>query len=159
MLTDMEKAQIAATGERLRRAILTLDDRSVSDGPKEGHAWPEIVREINKMDHAAELTARRFEPSPQDIDLMLPTWDWLTWLKNRPLKGERWFRIIVSRAYGVPWWKLAMFSGRSEKTMQRRYEEAVIKVWSQFGRYDRQIVKAVAESQADNYSADCLGGG
>lgn len=149
-LTDREKAEIAETGERLRRAILTLADETIKGEPREGRSWPEIVREVSKMDYAAEASVRRFEPTPLDIDLMLPTWDWLTWLKNRPNTGEQWFKIVVARAYETPWWKLAGRAGKSEKTMHRRYEEAIIKVWGQFGRYDLYVVDKVSKMSDKN---------
>jgi hypothetical protein len=145
-LTEREKHEIAETAERLRRAILTLHvDRIKNDMPSSGSGWPEIVREIEKMDHAQPLAAKLFEPSALDFDLMLPTLDWLTWLKNRPVNGDRWFRIVWARAYETPWWKLAARAGKSEKTMRRRHEEAIIKVWGQFGRYDRYLVDKVSK--------------
>lgn len=144
-LTEREKQEIAETAERVRRAILTLNDQPNDDMMRDTNAWPQIVREASKMDYADAPRVRLFEPTRRDIDLMLPTLDWLTWLKNRPENGDLYFRIVWARAYETPWWKLAGRLRKSERTVQRRHEEAIIKIWGQFGRYDRYVVDAVSK--------------
>jgi len=144
-LTEREKQEIVATADRVRRAILTLHDESVMGDMRTSNGWPSIVREVAKGDYADAPRVRRFEPTPLDIDLMLPTLDWLTWLKNRPAYGEQWFRVVWARAYETPWWKLAGRMGMSERSVQRRYEDAIIKLWGQFGRYDRHVVDTVSK--------------
>lgn len=144
-LTEREKLEIAETADRVRRAILTLNDQSVDGEMQAPTAWPQIIREASKMDYADAPRVRMFEPTRQDIDLMLPTLDWLTWLKNRPVDGELYFRIVWSRAYETPWWKLAGRLRKSERTVQRRHEEAIHKIWGQFGRYDKHVVDAVSK--------------
>lgn len=144
-LTERERMEIAQTAERVRRAILTLHDESVMGDFRNANPWPEIVREVSKMDYADAPRLRRFDPTPIDVDLMLPTLDWLTWLKNRPVYGNEWFRAVWGRAYDTPWWKLAGRMGMSERSVQRRYDDAIIKMWGQFGRYDRHVLDMVSK--------------
>ena len=122
---------LARLAERLRRAILTLavqPEREMVWLAGGGSTWPEIVREWRNGDVPNSPRARRFRPTPADIDDMLPMLGLLAWLKHQPGSGARDYRIIVARAFGVTWWKIAQKYGRSERQVNRWYDGAIARI-------------------------------
>ena len=122
------REELAHTANRISRAILTLSvlpDKEagfIYGGQKA--AWPEIVQEVRDAYGYSEAKRPKFRPTPRDVDDMLVVFEWLTWLKRQP-DGEREFRILWSRAFGVPWWKLAERYDRGERTIQRWADGAI----------------------------------
>jgi hypothetical protein len=79
--------------------------------------------------------ARRFLPTPADLDRYLDVLAWLGWL-GRQRGGERDVRILIARAYGTPWWKLSERFGRGDDTL-RAWEKGAIAAIAY--RYWREI--------------------
>src|SRR5690606_19875930 len=100
---------VAYTAERLRRAVLTLAAIS-NRGRSSDSSWPRIVRDWRDAYGYHAPRARRFEPSPKDMDEYLIAYDWLAWLTRQP-QGKRDYQIIVAKAFGTPTWKIAQRYG------------------------------------------------
>jgi Domain of unknown function (DUF6362) len=79
--------------------------------------WQEFGRAVEHGNRA--LNPRAPAPTPEAIDRMLPTLQWLAWI------GEAERKIVWSRAFNVPWWLLATRFNKSEKTLQRRHDQAM----------------------------------
>jgi len=130
----VDKDAVAYVVNRVKRAIKTLQALPDVDAKhlySQGAAWPEFVRAVNEAYGYNEARPPRFKPTALDIDQMEEGMGWLVWLKKQD-DGERDFKLIMARAYGVPWWRLSQKFGQSEKTMRRHVETAHIKIWSKF---------------------------
>ncbi len=129
--------------ELLRRSVLTLAALPDRDRRHLDAAWrsslPEPVREASAYGYEAARAAR-FKPSPKDISRFLEVLAWLTWLEGQH-DGRRDVKIIVARAFGCPWWKLAQRFGRSDETLRRWQAGAVAAIaqrfWREVDRMDR----------------------
>ncbi|WP_342643462.1 DUF6362 family protein [Rhodoligotrophos ferricapiens] len=121
---------IAETADRIRRAILTMaaipdpDARFVYSGVTLDYRAVRDVREAYGWD---EARARRFRPTPRDIDDLLVIWKALAWLVQKP-NGRRDLKLLMARAFDTPWWKLGMIFGRDERTLRRWQDGAVTAV-------------------------------
>jgi hypothetical protein len=125
-LADRDAPNVVAA--RLYEAIRTLaalPDRERGWLLGMRSAWPTPIPEFwQEFGRAVEqgrraLNLRPPAPTPEAIDRMLPTLQWLAWI------GEAERRIVWSRAFGVPWWLIAARFGKSEKTVQRRHDQAM----------------------------------
>jgi hypothetical protein len=128
MIDHLEAEGAARTWDLIRRAVLTHD------------ALPEktytvlvvrydIVREMADAYGYTDEKPPKFKPTPRDVSNMLPVWYWLTDLKRQTGTGSRDFKLLVARARGVRWWKLAQRWGKCEKTVQRWHDAAVCWVY------------------------------
>lgn len=94
---------------------------------------PEIVRERDKGDYADARAVAHFLPDPKDMNRFLEVLSWLSWLR-RENDGARDVRIITARAFGAPWWKLAMRYGKSDDTIRRWHDAAIAMITVQHWR-------------------------
>lgn len=58
---------------------------------------------------------------------------WLTWLGQQN-DGERDVKILVSRAWEMPWWKLAERFCRSDDTLRRWEKNAIDRLTLRYWR-------------------------
>lgn len=130
----VDKDAVAYVVKRVRRAIKTLNalpdpERQFLYG--QGAAWPEFIRDASEAYGYNEARPPRFEPTARDVDEMHEGMSWIVWLKSEK-DGERDIKLVMARAYGVPWWRLSQKIGMSEKQLRRRFDTAHIKIWSNF---------------------------
>jgi len=104
--------------------------------------WPETLREVadvwaNAVAAGAfeAMKTRRPTPSPAAIDRMIPTLRWLEYVDERD-------RVIIwLRAFKTPWFKIAGMLGKSDRTAQTWYRNALEKIRV---RLERSIMRAIA---------------
>lgn len=122
-----DKEGIARTWELIRRAVLTHD---ALPGKRRASLVSriDIVREINEAYGYTDVRPPKFVASPRDVSNMLPVLKWLC-EHRRKNNGERDFKLLLARARGVPWWKLATKFGRSERQVQRWLDGAVTDIY------------------------------
>jgi hypothetical protein len=120
---------LAAIEARLFEAVRTLTflpDRERAYLQDLRSFWPATVRDpweefsvaVARGRYAA-IKVKPPAPTPAAIDRMLPTLSWLGWLDEDGRK------LVWLRAFGISWWRIAAKMGRSERTAQRRYEQAL----------------------------------
>lgn len=129
---DAHRAGIAQCAELLVRAIRTLHalpDRDYPHAVK--NAWPDVVRDIRDAYGYTEARRPRFKPTPRDVSNVLEVLGWITWLEHQN-DGKRDAQVIVSRAYGFPWWQIGARFGRDPSTVRRWHDGAVTRVYSAF---------------------------
>lgn len=115
--------------ERAVRSLFAQPDRELALLSRQGGSWPEIVRMSQEAYGYAPPRVRRFHPTPRDMEIMLPVWDWLVWLKKQ---DEQDYHLVVGRAVGLPWHILAGRYGVSEKQATRYHEAAIDRLVAQF---------------------------
>jgi len=124
----------AGCAQLVRRAILTI--AALPDREARFHQYrnsmPEPVRDAADS-YGYDAPKTRFRPTPRDVDRVLEVLSWLTWLETRN-DGARDVKIIVARAFGAPWWKLAHRYGRSDDTMRRWEAGAIAAITMRFWR-------------------------
>jgi hypothetical protein len=123
----------AKAAELLRRAILTLaawPDREARFFLYRS-PMPEPVRDAADAYGYHSGRLRRFQPKPRDYDNCLEALTWLSWLSARP-GGENDVRIIVARAYDVPFWQLSQRFAKSEDTLRRWESGAVMAIAARY---------------------------
>lgn len=119
----------ARVEDRLAEAAETL--RRLPEKRVQGllAAWPDVVREAWESHGWADGPTRPGPPSPQAIDRMDATLDWLRWLDPDDA------RLVWARSEGTPWKSIGWRFGVSVKTAQRRWEFAVSLItWRLLGR-------------------------
>lgn len=119
---------LAKTVERIEKSILTLramPDREHGWIYGRNNGWPEYALQYS------EGIVRKFKPTTKDVQHYLTALGWLTWL-GRQNGGKRDVRIIVSRAYGQPWYKIAERVGRDRRTVKRWHDGAITTIYSRF---------------------------
>lgn len=124
---------IARCATLLERALKTL--RALPDNDRRAitNSWPDFVRDPLDAYGYTEARPPRFRPTPKDVSVMLEVLARLSWLDRQVTSdGPRDVKIIVARAYGSPWWRLAQRFGRSERTVQRWHDGAVTRIYSTF---------------------------
>jgi hypothetical protein len=117
----------AACAVLIRRAILTLaaipdPDRRFQQSPQS--CMPQPVHDAIEAYGYRSARARRFHPTPADLDRYLIVLPWLGWL-GRQRGGERDVQILIARAHGCPWWKLSERFNRGDDTL-RAWEKGAI---------------------------------
>lgn len=93
-------------------------------------SWPAIVRSAAEI-AAATAEPRRLPPKAAAIDRLDATLVWLGWLPPDSA------RILWARANGSPWRDIAMLSGQSTRTCQRRMTEALLAIAARLNRGPR----------------------
>lgn len=63
--------------------------------------------------------APRFSPTREDLGRVEEVLSWLAWLRRQGDFGKRGAEIIVARALGRPFWRIARRFGRSDDTARR----------------------------------------
>lgn len=133
--TNVSAADLALEDirERLHEAI-----QAIAAQPDRERGWlrvksgmPDTLRDplevwVNALENEGKheaMRARRPQPSPEALDRMLPTLQWLRWVEPRDV------RIIAARSFGVPWLKIAARVGRSERTVQIWERRALETIW------------------------------
>ena len=127
-----DKEGVARCATLLRRAILTND--ALPDRYRQ-RTWPDYIRAPGDAYGYSEVRPPKFRPSPRDVSNMLPVMDWLCWLGEKT-NGGRDVKLVMARARGVPWWRLAQRHGRSERQVQRWFDGAVAAI---YGRFRKQV--------------------
>ena len=124
---DREAEGIARCAELIRRAILTHD---ALPGEKLAQlvADSQMVRSFNESYGYDDVRPPKFAPTPRDVSNMLPVLEWLCQHRQEN-NGGRDFKVLLCRARDVPWWKLAMRFGRSERTVKRWFDGAVTAIY------------------------------
>jgi hypothetical protein len=109
--------------ELMRRAILTLRAIPADQGPKEfGNPFANIiVREVEESYGWSGARVAEFQPEPRDVSVYLTVLGWLSWYQREI--GYRDVKMFFAWAYGVPMWRIAKQSNRSEKTIARRRDD------------------------------------
>ena len=129
------KAGRAHTAERIRRAVLTLralpDREKVWLNPNPPSARPETVRLAQEAYGYDSARARRFRPTPRDVDQYMEALGWLAWLK-RQTDGPRDLKVIMAHIHGVPRWRMAQHFGRSDDTIKRWRAGAIERIFRRF---------------------------
>lgn len=127
----------ARCAELLRRAVLTL--AALPDRDKrylaslERSSLPEPLGDDKLAYGYHAPRTRRFKPTPADISRCLDVLSWLTWLESQP-GGDRDVKIIVAKAFGAPMWRIGQQFDRSEQTIRRWYDGAVMLAALKFRR-------------------------
>lgn len=126
---------IARTHVLLRRAILTVTaipdpDGRFLGGFKSSMPTPARDASVSYGSEAAQADvakAARFRPSRKDLDRYMEVLSWLSWLKRQGESGEQGVRLIVYRAHGSSWWRVAqrLKLGKSDDTARRWHDAAV----------------------------------
>lgn len=112
--------------ERVFRAFLTAGalpgERRLSY-PKD---WSlgEVVRDANDA-YGYTPSKRKFNPSPKDVSDFLPVMGAIAYYRKNNDHGERNYKILLARAFDVPFWRLADQFSVSERTLWRWQERAV----------------------------------
>lgn len=124
------RCQALLTRAVLTDAALPDVDRRYRSGPH--CAMPEPAPDPNfaygtEGAETRNSRAARFRPTPADVDRHLPVMAWLTWLKRQGPDGARGVKLIVLRAHGHPFWRIAkrLDLGRSDDTARRWHYAAV----------------------------------
>lgn len=140
MVPDLKPERAAELSHRcaelVRRSVLTLaavsdPDRRFQSPPKS--CLPPSVREVNEAYGWDPPKVRRFQPTARDVDRYLTVLHWLGQLSAEP-GGERDVKLLVARAYGTPWWKLAERFRRSEATLKRWQSGAIARLMARHWR-------------------------
>jgi hypothetical protein len=114
--------------ELIRRGVLTHD--AIPDRTHQSLVVRyDVVQEMADAYGYTEERKPRFVPTPRDVSNMMSVWYWLNDLRKQIGTGKRDFKLLVSRARGVPWWKLAQRWGKCEKTIQRWHDGAVALIY------------------------------
>jgi hypothetical protein len=65
-------------------------------------------------------------PTSQQIsDMHVVVLDWLPWIEKHPCMGKDYARIVWSVSNDMPWQMIADAYGKSKRTVQNRYQEAI----------------------------------
>ena len=135
-----EEDEPEALVERLvERAVLTLfslPDRERSILTRNGGAWPEVVRLASEAYGYTPPRTRRFRPTPHDVTIMLPVWEWLVWLKRR---SESDYRLVIAVAVSTPWHILVARYKVNEKTVRRWHDNAIRVLAGRYGECARKF--------------------
>jgi hypothetical protein len=89
----------------------------------------DVVQEMADAYGYTEERKPRFVPTPRDVSNMLTVWAWLVDLRRQPGTGKRDYKLLVSRARGASWVKLAARFGTYEKMVSRYRDRAVAWVY------------------------------
>lgn len=129
---------IARAHVLLRRSILTVTaipdpDRRYQSGPKSSIPQPAPDPNVAYGSEAAQAEiakAARFRPTRKDLGRYMEVLGWLSWLKRQGEQGDQGVRLIVYRAHGSSWWRVAqrLKLGKSDDTARRWHDAAVIAI-------------------------------
>lgn len=105
---DIIKARFEEAAETLRALRLTARDRPSATLAR----WPDVVHQAMLAYGWAGARFRPPAPSPEAIDRLDETLSWLWPLAD----DER--RLVMARAFRLPWRRLEDLDGRSERTLR-----------------------------------------
>lgn len=128
MLNGHDRDGAVQCWELIRRGVLTHDAIPEFTHRKMTRRY-DVVQEMSDAYGYTDESKPRFIPTPRDVSNMLTVWYWLNDLRKQVGTGRRDFKLLVCRARGVPWWKLAQRCGRCERTVQRWHDGAVAWVY------------------------------
>lgn len=111
----MEEMTAERIRERFEEAAATL--RGLRIGPRDRpqtrlSSWPDIVHQAMLAYGWSDARVRPPAPSPEAIDRLDETLSWLWPLAD----DER--RLVMARAFRLPWRRLEDMDGRSERTLR-----------------------------------------
>lgn len=128
----MAKVDPVDVADRLHEAIRTLSalpDRERQFLRARLTQWPSLAPTASELFAVLAPRGGEGEPRPQSkpptteqVDKMLPTLAWLTWLDRSARQ------VVLARAHRVSWWKLAARFGVSERSVQRWHSEAMARI-------------------------------
>lgn len=114
--------------ELIRRGVLTHD--ALPDGTHQRLIRRyDVVQEMSDAYGYTDERKPKFVPTPKDVSNMLVVWYWLNHLRHQTGTGKRDYKLLVARARGTPWWKLAQRWGKCPRTVQRWHDGAVAWVY------------------------------
>ena len=129
-LSDIPGHEYEATMGELRkrvfRAFLTAGalpgERRI--GFPSDWALGAIVREAEEA-YGYTTLRRKFQPTPKDVSDFLPVMGAIAYYRTNSPHGQRNYKILMARAFEVPWWRLADQFRVSERTLERWQDRAV----------------------------------
>lgn len=128
MLNGQDRNGAALCCELIRRGVLTHD--ALPDRLHQSLIVRyDVVQDMSDAYGYTEEKKPRFVPTPRDVSNMLTVWYWLNDLRHLVGTGRRDFKLLVWRARGAPWWKMAQRWGKCERTVQRWHDGAVAWVY------------------------------
>ncbi len=135
--SEQYEETLKAMRERCYRAIKSMDTQSGVTGKGFPRSWAvgDLVRKPSEAYGYDFAKLPKFKPSPKDLTDMMPVMSAIAQHKAGAINGERDFRIIVCRAYDIPWRMIAdklYSSGLARmvepRTMRRWQNRAVEKI-------------------------------
>jgi hypothetical protein len=108
LTAETVKARFEEAAETLRALRLGSRDRPATQLLR----WPGVVHDAMLAYGWSDARARRPAPSPEAIDRLDETLAWLWPLAD----DER--RLVMARAFRLPWRRLEDIDGRSERTLR-----------------------------------------
>jgi hypothetical protein len=97
--------------------------------------WPLPVVMEARDAYGATPASWRGTPTPKEVTEMEEALDWLAWLHGGkpPEGGEYSTKRIAKWSWGIPVWKLAQGERCSERTIHRRIDRSIAKIYAHFG--------------------------
>jgi hypothetical protein len=89
----------------------------------------DVVQDVSDAYGYTDERKPRFMPTPRDVSNMLTVWGWLNDLRRQAGTGRRDYKLLVSRARGASWVKLAARFGTYEKRVARWRDGAVFWIY------------------------------
>ena len=131
MISERDREGAGRTWELVRRAVLTHDALPPVNSPRLSLMdWPIRHEFAEAYGWHPEAKKKWFRPTPRDVSNMLDVLDWLMELRRDTKRGgPRDFKLLTSRARGVPWGRLAARFGKAERTVQRWHDAAVAQLY------------------------------
>lgn len=128
MIHDDAEESLKDMRERCFRAIRAMDAQR-RPGPN-GYPSAWIVGDImRRVEEAYGYTPEKFrDPTPKDLDDMLPVMGAIArYISARGVRGARDYKILVARAYNIPWHRIAdrLREDVGERTLARWLDSAV----------------------------------
>lgn len=125
---DQYHETLKALRERCHRAILSIGEQPpvASLGFPKEWAVGAMVRDAREA-YGYTPPKRRFRPTPQDLDGMLPVLGAIAGHKRNAVHGERDYMIIFARAYDILWHVIRdkLRTSAGERPLQRWRDRAV----------------------------------
>ncbi len=131
---------LKAMRQRCYRAIKSMDAQQGVTGKGFPRSWAvgDLVRKPSEAYGYDFAKVPKFKPSPKDLTDMMPVMAAIAQHKAGDLHGERDFRIIVCRAYDIPWRMIGdklyahgLARIAEPRTMRRWQDRAVEKIINQ----------------------------
>jgi hypothetical protein len=115
---DLIKARFEEAAETLRALRLTTRDRPSATLAR----WPDVVHQAMLAYGWTGARARPPAPPPDAIDRLDRTLTWLWPLAD----DER--RIVMARAFRLPWRRIEDLDGRSERTLRAIHARVLLRI-------------------------------
>lgn len=121
---------VAGLVERAVKTLFALPDRERALLAQPVNSWPEVIRLARDAYGYTPPRVRRFRPTPRDVEVMLPVWAWLAWLKQADADD---YRLVLAVALETPWHVIAGRNAVSERTVRRRHDQIIHRLSTRFG--------------------------